>query len=67
LKVKIKYTGIRILSEIMPRLLTIFYEIRKKELDRGYISNTIVESHGGRILAENNAGGKGSTFYLPFQ
>jgi signal transduction histidine kinase len=27
-----------------------------------FISKNIVESHGGRIWAENNANGKGATF-----
>ena len=29
-----------------------------------YISKNIVEEHGGRIWAENNADGKGATFYF---
>jgi signal transduction histidine kinase len=29
-----------------------------------YISKNIVEAHGGRIWAENNSNGKGSTFYF---
>jgi signal transduction histidine kinase len=29
---------------------------------RHYISNAIVEAHGGKIWAENNRDGKGATF-----
>jgi hypothetical protein len=29
-----------------------------------FISKNIVEGHGGRIWAENNADGKGATFYF---
>jgi signal transduction histidine kinase len=29
-----------------------------------FISKSIVESHDGRIWGENNAGGRGATFYF---
>jgi len=29
-----------------------------------YISKNIIESHGGKMWAENNKDGKGATFYF---
>jgi signal transduction histidine kinase len=63
--IKIKDTGIGIASEIMPRLFTKFATKSEKGTGLGlYISKAIVEAHGGRIWAENNADGKGATFYF---
>jgi two-component system sensor histidine kinase VicK len=63
--VKIKDTGIGIPSEIIPRLFTKFATKSEKGTGLGlYISKSIIESHGGRMWAENNADGKGSTFYF---
>jgi two-component system, OmpR family, sensor histidine kinase VicK len=63
--VKIKDTGIGIASEIMPRLFTKFATKSEKGTGLGlYISKSIVEAHGGRIWAENNADTKGATFYF---
>ena len=62
--VKIKDTGTGIDPEIFPRLFSKF--VTKSE--RGgtglglFIAKNIVESHGGKIWAENNADGKGATF-----
>ena len=47
----------------MPRLFTKF--ISKSVAGTGlglFISKSIVEAHGGKIWAENNADGKGATF-----
>ena len=52
-------------SEIMPRLFTKF--ATKSETGTGlghYISKNIVESHGGKLWAENNKEGQGATFYF---
>ena len=63
--VRIKDTGIGIASEIMPRLFTKFATKSEKGTGLGlYISKSIVEAHGGRIWAENNADTKGATFYF---
>ena len=64
--VSIKDTGTGIDSEIMPRLFTKF-ATKSQTSGTGlglYICKGIVEAHGGRIWAENNADGKGSTFYF---
>jgi signal transduction histidine kinase len=38
-------------------------EVEEKGIGLGlYISRKIIEAHGGRIWAENNADGKGATF-----
>jgi two-component system, OmpR family, sensor histidine kinase VicK len=65
--VSVKDTGGGIDPEIMPRLFTKF--ATKSDTGTGlglglYISKSIVEAHGGRIWAENNKDGKGSTFYF---
>ena len=61
--VSVKDTGTGIDPEIMPRLFTKF--ISKSVAGTGlglFISKSIVEAHGGKIWAENNADGKGATF-----
>jgi signal transduction histidine kinase len=61
--VRIKDTGIGIAPEIMPRLFTKFATKSEKGTGLGlFISKSIVEAHGGRIWAENNTDGRGSTF-----
>jgi signal transduction histidine kinase len=61
--VSIKDTGRGIESEILPRLFTKF--ATKSDTGTGlglYISKGIIESHGGKIWAENNIEEKGATF-----
>jgi signal transduction histidine kinase len=71
--VSVKDTGIGIDSEMLPRLFTKF--ATKSDMAGGtglglYISKSIVESHGGRMWAQNNSrdasdnGGRGATFYF---
>jgi two-component system, OmpR family, sensor histidine kinase VicK len=61
--VSIKDTGIGIAPEIMSRLFTKFAARSDKGTGLGlFISKNIVESHGGRIWAENNKEGRGATF-----
>ena len=62
--VSIKDTGIGIDSEILPKLFTKF-ATKSQTGGTGlglFICKGIVEAHGGRIWAENNANGKGATF-----
>jgi signal transduction histidine kinase len=61
--VSIKDTGIGIAQEIMPRLFTKFATKSEKGTGLGlFISKSIIETHGGRIWAENNSDSKGATF-----
>lgn len=61
--VSVKDTGSGIDSEILPRLFTKF--ATKSETGTGlglYISKGIIETHGGKIWAENNLEETGATF-----
>jgi signal transduction histidine kinase len=64
--VSIKDTGTGIDPEVYPRLFTKFATKSITGTGLGlFISKSIIEAHGGRIWAENNADGKkGATFYL---
>jgi signal transduction histidine kinase len=61
--ISIKDTGIGIPEEIFPRLFTKFATKSITGTGLGlYISKSIIEAHGGIILAENNKDGRGATF-----
>jgi signal transduction histidine kinase len=61
--VSIKDTGSGIQPEIRPKLFSKFVTNSPGGTGVGlFISKNIVEAHGGRIWAENNADGKGATF-----
>jgi signal transduction histidine kinase len=61
--VSIRDTGSGIASEIYPNLFTKFATKSEKGTGLGlFLSKNIVESHGGKIWAENNSNGKGATF-----
>lgn len=63
--VSVKDTGTGIDAEILPRLFTKFSTKSNAGTGLGlFISKSIVEAHGGKIWAENNADGKGATFYF---
>ena len=61
--VSIKDTGPGIDPEIKPKLFSKFVTNSPGGTGIGlFISKSIVDAHGGRIWAENNADGKGATF-----
>ena len=67
--VSIKDTGAGIDAEILPRLFSRF-TTKAQTSGTGlglFISKGIVEAHGGRMWAENNADGKGATFSFSLQ
>ena len=66
----VKDSGTGIDEEIYPRLFSKFATKSEEGTGLGlYISKKIVEAHGGKIWAQNNPDGKGTTFYftLPLQ
>jgi signal transduction histidine kinase len=68
--VTVKDSGTGIDSEMFPKLFEKFASKSCKGTGlRLFICKSIVEAHGGRIWAENNADGKGATFTfsLPLQ
>ncbi len=68
--IAIKDTGTGIDKDIMPKLFTKFTTKSFQGTGLGlYISKNIIEAHGGKIWAENNKDGVGSTFslYLPVE
>jgi two-component system, OmpR family, sensor histidine kinase VicK len=63
--VSIKDTGTGIDREILPRLFTKFATKSVTGTGLGlFISKSVVEAHGGKIWGENNADGRGATFYF---
>ena len=63
--VMIKDSGIGIDNEILPRLFTKFATKSDQGTGLGlFIAKKIIEAHGGKIWAQNNTNGIGSTFYF---
>ena len=63
--VSVRDSGRGIDPEIMTKLFTKFTTTSMHGTGLGlYISKNIVEAHDGKIWAENNADGKGATFYF---
>ena len=61
--ISIKDTGCGIDPEIMPRLFSKFATKSQTGTGLGlFVSQNIVEAHGGKIWAENNSDGRGCTF-----
>ena len=63
--ISIKDTGSGISPEMFPRLFSKFASKSFEGTGLGlFIARNIVEAHGGKIWAENNADGKGATFTM---
>ena len=61
--VSVKDTGEGITDEVFHNLFSKFKTYTSTGTGLGlYICKNIIESHGGKIWAENNFGGKGATF-----
>jgi len=61
----VKDSGTGIDPDIYPRLFSKFATKSEEGTGLGlYISKKIVEAHGGKIWAQNNPHGKGTTFYF---
>ena len=61
--ISVKDTGEGIAEEILPNLFSKFKTYSNTGTGLGlYICKNIIESHGGKIWAENNCDGKGTTF-----
>jgi two-component system, OmpR family, sensor histidine kinase VicK len=59
----VRDTGEGVSSDILPRLFSKFVSKSFHGTGLGlFISKGIIEAHGGKIWAENNADGKGATF-----
>jgi signal transduction histidine kinase len=63
IQVSIKDTGTGLSTAIVPKLFSKFVSTDSGGTGLGlFVSRNIVEAHGGRIWAENNADGMGATF-----
>ncbi len=61
--ISIKDTGTGLDPEILPELFSKFMTKSFSGVGLGlFISKSIVEAHGGKIRAENNSDGNGTTF-----
>jgi signal transduction histidine kinase len=62
-QISVKNTGSGIDPQVIPRLFQKFVTKSARGTGLGlYISNSIVQAHGGKMWAENNSDGKGATF-----
>jgi two-component system sensor kinase FixL len=63
-KVTISDCGIGLAPDTLSQMFTPFYTTKSRGLGMGLaISQSIIEAHGGRIWAENNAE-RGAAFYF---
>ena len=64
IRISVRDQGTGIAPDAMPRLFDAFFTTRPEGIGLGLsICRSIVESHGGRIWAENNSG-HGATFHI---
>src|SRR5262249_44786490 len=64
LRVVVRDRGTGMSSENLDKIFQPFYTTKRDGLGMGLsISRSIIEAHGGRLLAENNAD-RGATFYF---
>lgn len=65
IQISVKDMGVGIDAQILSKLFTKFITKSGKGIGLGlFIAKSIIESHGGRIWAENNKEEKGATFYF---
>ncbi len=68
--VSVENSGLGVSEELVPHLFDEFVrEERVKKLVRGtglglFIARKVVEAHGGKLWAESEGEGKGSTFFV---
>jgi two-component system sensor kinase FixL len=63
--VSVRDRGPGLTDEKLGRIFEPFYTTKRNGLGMGLsISRSIIEAHGGKLWAENNADGAGATFYL---
>jgi two-component system sensor histidine kinase VicK len=63
LLVRVKDTGTGINPEIMPRIFEKFATRSDRGMGLGlFVSKNIIDTHGGKLWANNNPGGRGATF-----
>jgi PAS domain S-box-containing protein len=67
-EIAVSDTGGGIPADLMPKLFDAFFTTKKEGIGLGLaIAHSIVETHGGRIWAENTARGATFSFSLPIQ
>ena len=63
--ISIKDTGTGLSPDVLPKLFSKFVSTDSGGTGLGlFVSKNIIESHGGKIEAQNNPDGKGATFYF---
>ena len=61
----VRDSGIGFHQEELPRIFESFFTTKPEGMGLGLsIANSIIETHRGRIWAENNRDGKGATFHF---